>query len=104
MNTHSHAFTYVRLVVAQYLLANDLLLKIQKRACKNSYTSMMELQPSKHLVAKSQFPFEPNELIGKAEPCPTHFMIHFMNVLDGSADKTASLEQVCLHSRSDRPQ
>lgn len=58
-HTHSYAFTYVRLVVAQCILANDLLLEIQKRACKNSYTSMMASQSSQHLVAKSQFPREP---------------------------------------------
>lgn len=62
---------------------------------------MMGLQSNKHLVAKSQFPFEPKRLIGKAELCWTRCLIHFIYAQDGSGDKTASLERVCLHSRSD---
>ena len=62
---------------------------------------MMGLQASKHLVAKSQFPPEPKGLMGKAELCRLRCRILFMYAPGGSADKTASPERVCLHSRSD---
>lgn len=62
---------------------------------------MMGLQLSKHLVAESQFPFEPKRLIAKAELCWICGMIHFIYARDGSGDKTASLERVCPRSRSD---
>lgn len=64
---------------------------------------MTGTQSSKHFVAKCWFPRKPERPMGEAELSPAPYVIPFRCALDGSGDRTASLKQVGLRSRSDTP-